>query len=126
MTNLLHKPYLAKVTTKGGREWSKIPILTTWFMDDPYHELTSNHDLYHHLLHRRGPYFTAKCCTIQNKDESSNIRGERFVVSNQLLQPDCNTSTSAALYNDSALITLTVMTSILALALFIWMANLFW
>ena len=41
MTILLHKPYLVKVTTKGGGG-SKIPkILTTWFMDDPICELAT-------------------------------------------------------------------------------------
>ena len=35
MAILSQKPYLVKVTTKGGGG-SKIPkILTTWFMDDP-------------------------------------------------------------------------------------------
>ena len=35
MTILLHKPYLVKVTTKGGGG-SKMPKnVTTWFMDDP-------------------------------------------------------------------------------------------
>ena len=42
MTILLHKPYLVKVTTKGGGG-SKIPeILTTWFMNDPKVKYVSN------------------------------------------------------------------------------------
>ena len=36
MTILLHKPYLVKVTTKGGGGSKISKNLTTWFMDDPF------------------------------------------------------------------------------------------
>ena len=39
MSILLHKPYLVKLSTKGGGG-SKMPkILSTWFMDDPQDEI---------------------------------------------------------------------------------------
>ena len=39
MTILSHKPYLVKVTTKGGRGSKISKNLTTWFTDDPlYHQ----------------------------------------------------------------------------------------
>ena len=59
---------------------------------------------------------------------SGEEESERFVISNQLLQPgNCHTAGGAgALYSESALIILMVMTIILTLALFGCIANLFW
>ena len=35
MSILLHKPYLVKLSTKGGGGSKLSKILSTWFMDDP-------------------------------------------------------------------------------------------